>query len=51
MRDKNCGTCIYFNGDMSDEQTQFCDEKEVYVLKSDYCSKYREDLEKKEIKG
>lgn len=50
MKDKNCGNCgacIYFNGDMSDEQTQFCDEKEVYVLKSDYCSKYREDSEKK----
>ena len=50
MRDNNCGTCIYFNGDMSDEQPQFCDEKEVYVLKYDYCSKYREDLEKKKMK-
>lgn len=41
MEDSKCGTCIWYNGDIDDE-TQFCDEKEIYVSKSDYCSKYKE---------
>ena len=40
--DNKCGNCIWFNGDMQDEQPQFCDEKEVYVSKSDYCPKYKD---------
>ena len=45
-----CGTCIYFNGDMLDDQNQFCDEKEVYVSKTNYCPRYKCDSEKIGIK-
>lgn len=27
FEDRNCGNCIYFNGDEEETQEQFCDER------------------------
>lgn len=37
-----CGTCIFFNGDLEDND-QFCDELETYVnAKKFCCNKWKE---------
>lgn len=43
MNKNCCGNCEWFSGGMEDD-TQFCDEKEVYVHKDGYCSKYKKKL-------
>lgn len=35
-----CGTCLYFNGETGDG-VQFCDDKEIDVSESGYCSRYK----------
>ena len=37
---KCCGTCLYFCGEVGDEE-QFCDEKEIYVSEKNWCCKYK----------
>ena len=37
---KNCGNCIFFNGDETDER-QFCDEREEYVSNGYYCFRFK----------
>ena len=37
---KCCEDCLYFNGGPDDEY-DFCDEKEQYVSRNNYCPKYK----------
>lgn len=37
-----CGNCFFFDGDITDTQPQFCDEKEEYVNPGYRCIRYRQ---------
>lgn len=39
MKKNCCGNCIYFNGEIGDNE-QFCDEKEEYVHEEGYCYRH-----------
>lgn len=46
---KECGTCMWYNGDFRDA-CSFCDDREEYVARYNWCPKYREDEYKVELK-
>lgn len=42
-----CGTCIFFNGDLEDNE-QFCDELEAYVSAKEFCcNKWKEKYDRR----
>lgn len=40
--DKECTTCVWFDGDFRDGE-RYCDYKEIFVTHYNWCPSYRED--------
>ena len=46
MEDKKCcGNCLWYNGDITEEYAQFCDEREIHTKANDYCIKFKRKQE------
>lgn len=46
MKDKKCcGNCLWYDGDITEEYTAFCDEKEINTRASNYCVKFKNKYE------